>query len=229
MEIVEVVAIDLGVPTWPACSLDRSHLTSTQEVLALDEAHTTLLAAALLPKGPLMWFIDRKAEGSLTGFDPDKASRLLKLRLIYPLPSQWELIAEYGAALTDTLRREGYDAKLVIDTTLPAIHGAVVLIPVEGWDTDITIMYCHRYLHSSETIPEYLLQVDTTTWYIIGLEHVLNRLSNMRLHRQCMACYYVGDTSALINDGRHYCGIGLVSTGECSHYMGAPHTNNQHT
>ena len=223
---MKVVEIHSNVDaTYPACSLNRSHRTSTQEVVALDEAHTTLLDAALAPKGPLMWMVGWKSD-----FDIDKVpSRLklyAKLRLMYLLPSQWELIVKYGYLLTETLKAEGYDARLVIDTTLPAIQGVVVVIPVEGWDTDITIMYCHRYLHSPRTIPEYLVQVDRTTWYIIGLEHVLDRLSNMMLYRQCISCHYGSDRM----DDVYHCGLGLMLTsgGECSHYMGrAPH--NQYT
>jgi hypothetical protein len=151
-----------------------------------------------------------------------------------PVSQVLDLALDFSILVKDVLIAEGYEALIASNIGLLGGTLPVLLVPivVDGVRLFITLKYC--FITGGGGTPYYSYFIyDGAIQYGCGgawdsmqellnsipglISEVRHRMRMIPIYRECSSCQW-GD------DSGHHCGIGLVGTGECSHYMGpAPH------
>lgn len=127
-----------------------------------------------------------------------------------------------GVQLRDVLIAAGYEA-VMVSNIVDAVGGSppLVLISTDIDGVDIIVNYYSGYwIYMYDPQLEYVVGSDFLTMnelvdYLPTF--ISKRQKDLLILRECSSCHWGDDTG-------HHCGIGLVGTGECSHYMvAAPH------
>lgn len=155
----------------------------------------------------------------------DTEHAFLSAALTYPIREVAEAgmvrALEFGVLLRDALMEVGYQVGMVCSSLareLPvprltvsadnAVNG--LLGVVDYWNT--TPRY---YCHSTGMTRTLVGRSETSRVLTPGVQisgGVMELISELSIIQQCCTCYY---------GGGEYCGIGLVGTGSCNHYVGA--------
>lgn len=128
-----------------------------------------------------------------------------------------------GIQLRDVLIVAGYEA-VVVSNIVDAVGGSppLVLIPTDMEGVDLILNYYSEtyWIHMYDPLLQYAIGTSFHTMkelvdYLPTF--ISKRQKDLLILRECRSCHWGDDR------GQH-CGIGLVGTGECGHYMGrAPH------
>lgn len=163
--------------------------------LAIDQEHAAL--CTLLLSRPLHWGLP-----TLT-WDEE-------------LPNRREVakIRAFGILLKRLLLRDGYTVELSIDKGRTLPYTGYVRLLYEGM-RPVVIWYCCRGYYYEVTY--YSAHNHHSVVIRDGIENLLDRLPGIidkaQKVMQCSSCYYSCEAVK-------HCGLGLVNTGNCSHYEG---------